>query len=125
MNTPNSAPRIAGSNSASANRIAGDLPPSSSVTRLSVRAAAAMTSRPAADASGERHLVHAGMRDERRARRLAAAGDDVDYAWRKACRLERVASSSADSGVSSAGFSTTVHPAQTAGASFHAAITSG
>ena len=56
---------------------------------------------------------------------LAVAGDDVEHALGQA-RLERSSPSrSALSGVCSAGLSTIVQPAASAGAIFHAAISSG
>ena len=56
----------------------------------------------------------------------AVAGDDVDDPGGQVERLARISASiSADSGVCSAGLSTAVQPAASAGASFHAAISSG
>ena len=76
-------------------------------------------------AAGERDLVDVRVRDDRRAGRFADARDDVDDAGRQPRLVEARASSSTVSGVCSAGLSTIVQPAQIAGASFHAAISSG
>ena len=65
----------------------GDLPPSSSVTRLSARPAFAPISRPDRGRAREGDLVHARVVDERGAG-LAVAGDDVQHARRDA-GLER------------------------------------
>ena len=53
------------------------------------------------------------------------AGDDVDDARRQLGLAQTSQKSSAVSGVVSAGFSTTVLPAASAGAIFHASISSG
>ncbi len=74
--------------------------------------------------AGEGDLVDAGMVDERGAGR-AVAGDDVDHAGRQVGLPEISASSSAVSGVVSAGLRTTVLPAASAGAIFHAASAAG
>ena len=74
----------AASMSASANTISGPLPPSSAVngTRF---AAAAATDQPAGlGRAGEADPAHAGVGDERRARLLADALDDVEDARREA-----------------------------------------
>ena len=56
----------------------------------------------------------------------AAAGHDVDDAvGGSPASLQSSAKASAVSGVNSAGFSTTVFPAASAGAIFHASISSG
>ena len=73
--------------------------------------------------AGERDLVDVGV-DERGAR-AAVAGDDVDDARRQLGLAQTSQKSSAVSGVVSAGFSTTVFPAASAGAIFHASISSG
>ena len=65
----------------------GDLPPSSSVTRLSARPALAPISRPTDRRAGEGDLVDVVVVDQRRAG-LAVAGDHVQHALGQA-RLER------------------------------------
>jgi hypothetical protein len=57
--------------------------------------------------------------------RLAGAGDDVHHPGGSSASRQISASSIAVSGVVSAGFSTTVLPHASAGAIFHAAISSG
>ncbi len=65
------------------------------------------------------------MGGQRRARR-AVAGDDVDHARREAGFHDQFAETRwRESGVCSAGFSTIVQPAVSAGAIFHTAIISG
>ncbi len=83
-NTPNSAPSTAFSKSASAKKMFGDLPPSSSEIFFSVPAAARMISLPTSTLPVNAILSTSGMLDDRRARRLAHPGDDVDDAGRKA-----------------------------------------
>ena len=65
----------------------GDLPPSSSVTRLSARTGLGADLAPDGRRAREGDLVDVGMVDERRAG-LAVAGEDVDDAGREA-DLER------------------------------------
>jgi hypothetical protein len=126
-NTPNTAPSIAGSQTASAKKMLGDLPPSSSVTRLRFESAAARrmlrpvrvepvnatlstrslpasiapTSGPSPVTTLTTPFGRSGTASRMRARWIAVTG------------------------VASAGLSTTVHPAHSAGAIFHAAISSG
>ncbi len=76
------------SRSASANTTCGDLPPSSSVTGATWRAAAACTSAPDRNRPGEGEMPDAGMGGERRAGLFAEARHDVERAVRKA-RLAR------------------------------------
>ena len=75
--------------------------------------------------AGEGDLVDIGVRGQRRAGGLAEAGYDVDHAIREAGFRHSSPSRRADSGVCSAGFSTTVQPVASAGPSFQAAISSG
>ena len=96
------------------------------MTRFTVSAALLDDDLADRGAAGERNLVDVGMLHQRRAARFAEAGDDVDHAGRQAdLRENQFANSSAVSGVCSAGFRTQVQPAASAGASFHAAISSG
>ena len=69
-------PPIAAFRSASSKMMFGDLPPSSSVTRLRSRPAFEPISRPTDGGAGEGDLVHAGVIDQRRAD-CAVAVDDV------------------------------------------------
>ena len=80
----------------------------------------------AADArrTRERNLVDASMRYDGSAGRTRTR-DDIDDAVRQPASAITSASFIAVSGVVSAGFSTTVLPQASAGASFHAAISSG
>ena len=74
----------AASKSASAKKMFGDLPPSSSEIFFSVSAARAHDDLADLGAAGERDLVDVRMRDDRGARRFADAGHDVDDAGRQA-----------------------------------------
>ena len=74
--------------------------------------------------AGEGDLVDASCADERRAG-LAVAGDDVDDPGGSPASTQISAKASAVSGVYSAGFSTTVLPQASAGATFQASISSG
>ena len=75
--------------------------------------------------AGERDLVEVGVLDEVRSGR-AVARDDVDDARRAAPAWRQMSvKMSAVSGVVSAGLSTTVFPHASAGAIFHASISSG
>ena len=76
-------------------------------------------------AAGKGDLVDVGMLHQRRSAGFAEAGNDVDHAGRQAASASQFAISSAVRGVCSAGFKTHVQPAARAGASFHAAISSG
>ena len=66
-NTPNSAPSTATSKSASAKKMFGDLPPSSSEIFFSVAGGAAHDRLADLGAAGEGDLVDVGMLDDRRA----------------------------------------------------------
>ena len=81
-----------------------------------------------ADLGGSREgdLVDAGVGGERGARRRTHAGDDVEHALREIPPRARARPRrSAVSGVSSAGFNTTVQPAASAGAHFQVASRNG
>ena len=118
-------PGIAVSRSASANTTFGDLPPSSSVTRLRFSAVALTISFPISVEPVNATLSIPGMGRHRRACGFAEPGDDVDHAVGSPASCISSASRSALSGVCSAGLSTTVHPVASAGPSFRAAIRSG
>ena len=102
----------------------GDLPPSSSVTRFRLPLAARMIDLPTSVEPVNEILSTSGMLGKRRAG-LALAGDDVDDALGEAGLEHQLAQPSAESGVCSAGFSTAVQPAASAGATFETAIMSG
>src|SRR5215471_17682279 len=125
MNTPNSAPSTAASQSASAKKMFGDLPPSSSVTRFSVSAADFTIILPTAALPVNAILSTPGC-----ATSAAPATSPTPFKMfttpgGNPASSNQFANSSAVSGVCSAGFSTQVQPAASAGASFHAAIING
>ena len=88
---PRAAPAPPCSRSASGKTMTGDLPPSSSVTRFRLPAAAFRISLPTSVEPVNDDLVHVRMLGERRARGLAEAGHDVDHAVREA-RLPAISS---------------------------------
>src|SRR6516162_6625263 len=125
MNTPNNAPSTAASQSASAKNTLGDLPPSSSVTRFSVSAADFTMILPTAALPVKAILSTPGC--ETSAAPVISPTPLTIFTTpggRPACSSQ-LANSMAVSGVCSAGFSTQVQPAASAGASFHAAISNG
>jgi hypothetical protein len=69
--------------------------------------------------AGERDERHVGVLHERVAGVLAEAVDEVEDALGQARLFEDARPEDADSGVNSAGFSTTVLPVASAGPSFH------
>ena len=121
---PNSAPSTAASKSASAKKMFGDLPPSSSEIFFRVSAAPRMMLADL-DAAGEGNLVHVGMLDNRRAGGFAAPVTMFTTPGGRPGVGKARASSRMVSGVCSAGLRTVVQPAQMAGASFQAAIING
>ena len=88
MKTPKSAPSTAASKSASAKKMFGDLPPSSSEIFFSVSAASRMMILPTSALPVNAILSTSGCVDERGAGRRAGAGDDVDDARRQAGVVE-------------------------------------
>ena len=102
----------------------GDLPPSSSVTRFSARPALAPISRPTAVEPVNEILSTPGWSTS-----AAPVSPSPVTTLRtpggKPASSASSPSRSAVSGVCSAGFSTTVQPAASAGATFHDAIISG
>ena len=102
----------------------GDLPPSSSDSRLPEPAVARRMSLPTSVEPVKAILSTPACADQRRPGR-AVAGDDVDHARRQPRLAQISAKASAVSGVNSAGFSTTVLPQASAGAIFQASISSG
>ena len=122
MKTPNSAPSMAASKSASAKKIFGDFPPSSRVTRLMESAAVRRMILPTAALPVKAILSTSGC---------ATSGAPADSPkpvtmlttpGGKPISSNQPAISKTVSGVCSAGFSTQVQPAAKAGASFHAAM---
>ena len=102
----------------------GDLPPSSSVTRLSARPALAPISRPTTVEPVKAILSTPGWSTSA----APVSPSPVTTLTTPGGMPASSASSpsrSAVSGVCSAGLSTTVHPAASAGATFQAAISSG
>src|SRR6218665_2613340 len=79
-----STPSSACSTSQSARTTSGDLPPSSSSTRVTLSGAARMTRCPGASGPGEGGWLGAGPRPRRGPRPRASAGDDVEHARRQA-----------------------------------------
>jgi hypothetical protein len=116
-NTPNSVESIAASRSASANTTAGDLPPSSIDIALRCSAQLPKITCPVRTPR-ERDERHARVLDQRVARLLADAVDQVEHPAGSSASAKMPAHSDAESGVNSAGLSTTVHPDASAGASF-------
>src|ERR1700722_12610286 len=125
MNTPKSAPSMDASQSASVKKMLGDLPPSSSVTRLSVSAALLTMSLPTAALPVNAILSTPGCATS--AAPAVSPGPLTIFTTPggKPTSANQFASSSAVSGVCSAGFRMQVQPAASAGASFHAAMSSG
>src|ERR1700685_4546743 len=125
INTPNSAPSIAASKSASAKKIFGDLPPSSSVTRFTVSAASFTMILPT-DADPVNAILFT-LRGLTNGDPQLSPKPVITFTtpFGKPTSSNHFASSSAVSGVCSAGFSTHVQPAASAGANFHAAIING
>src|SRR5215470_15234123 len=125
MNTPNNAPSMAASKSASAKKMLGDLPPSSSVTRFTVSDASFTMILPTAAEPVKAVLFTSGC----------LTSGDPQVSPKPVITLttplggptssNHFANSRAVSGVCSAGLSTQVQPAASAGASFHAPISSG
>ena len=104
--------------STSSKTTTGALPPSSRWTRLSVSAAALRDPLAGLERAGQRDHVDVGVGDERRARRLAVAGDHVEHARREDAPPPARPACSVVSGVVSAGLSTIVLPAASAGPIF-------
>ena len=120
------APRNAASRSASANTMFGDLPPSSSVIVFSVSAALRMIALPVVVSPVNAILSMPGCSTSAWPTRRSGAGDDIQHARREArprCAISP--SASAVSGVWLAGLRMTVLPQASAGATFHAASSSG
>ena len=122
---PDAVCRIAVSRSASANTTLGDLPPSSSPMRVILSAAARMMNWPVC---GEPvNAILSMPRCETSAAPASAPkpGMILSTPGGNPASSAACPSHSADSGVSSAGLSTTVQPQAKAGAIFHTAFISG
>ena len=125
---PNTAPGAAAAAawmSASANTTFADLPPSSSVTRLIVSAAPAAIRRPTSVEPVNATFATSGCSTSRAP--AVEPGPTSTFTTPSGIPASTAirSNSIAVSGVSSAGLSTTVLPAASAGASFHDAIVSG
>src|SRR6202047_706734 len=125
INTPTSAPSTAASQSASAKKILGDFPPSSSVTRLSVSAALFTMILPTAALPVNATLSTPGCATSAAPAVSPKPLTIFTTPGGNPTSSNQLANSSAVSGVCSAGFKMQVQPAASAGASFHAAMRSG
>src|SRR4030088_329642 len=125
MNTPNSAPSIAALQYCIGNKMLGDLPPSSSVTRFTVSAASFTMILPTAAEPVKAILFTSGCLT--RGEPQVSPNPVITFTtpFGSPTSSNHFASSSAVSGVCSAGLSTQVQPAASAGASFQAAIING
>src|SRR5207248_852424 len=111
--------------SASANTRLGDLPPSSSVTRLIEAAAEAAIDLPTSVDPVKAIFATSGCSTSRWPTVRPGPATTLTTPAGTPAATAISSKRSAVSGVSSAGLSTTVFPAATAGASFHDAIVSG
>src|SRR3974390_2640433 len=125
MNTPNRAPSMAASKSASAKKMLGDLPPSSRVTRLTVSAASLTMILPRAADPVKATLLTSGCLTSGEPQVSPKPVITLTTPLGNPTSSNHLANSSGVSGGGAAGFSTQVQPAASAGASFHAAIKSG
>src|SRR5207245_6236287 len=125
IQTPNQAPSIAASKSASAKKIFGDLPPSSSVTRFTVSAACFTMTLPTSALPVKAILFTSGCFTRGAPQVSPNPVTMFTTPGGKPTSENQFAISSSASGVCSAGFSTHVQPAARAGASFQAAINNG
>ena len=124
-NTAIGAAAAACSRSASAKITFADLPPSSSVTRLIVSAALAAIRRPTSVEPVKATLATSGCSTMRSPTTRPCPTTTLNTPSGMPASTTIRSSSTAVSGVSSAGLSTTVLPAASAGPSFHEAIASG
>src|ERR1700684_2929222 len=125
MKTPKSAPSMAASKSASAKKMLGDLPPSSRVTRLTVSAALFMISLPTAALPVKAILSTPGCATSGAPADSPKPVTTLTTPGGNPASANQSAISSAVKGVCSAGLSTQVQPAASAGASFQADINKG
>src|SRR5947209_16039608 len=125
MNTPKSAPSTAASQSASAKKMLGDLPPSSSVTRFSVSAADFTMILPTAALPVNATLSTPGCATSAAPVVSPNPLMMLTTPGGRPTSSNQFANSNAVSGVCSAGLRMQVQPAAIVGASFHAAIRRG
>src|SRR5713226_9390637 len=125
MKTPNRAPSIAASKSASAKKILGDFPPSSSVTRFTVSDACFTMILPTAAEPVKAILLTSGCWTSGAPQVSPNPVIMFTTPGGRPTSENQLAISNAVSGVCSAGFNTQVQPAANAGASFQAAINNG
>ena len=123
--TASGAAAAAAAMSASAKTRFADLPPSSSVTRLIVAAAPAAIPRPTSVEPVKAILATSGCSTSRRPQTLPGPTTTFSTPSGRPASTAIRSSSIALSGVSSAGLSTIVLPAASAGATFQEAIVSG
>ena len=124
-NTALGAAAAARSRSASANTMLADLPPSSSVTRLIVSAALAAIRRPTSVEPVKAIFATSGCSTRRWPHTEPGPATTLTTPSGTPASSAIRSNSSAVSGVSSAGFRTTVLPAASAGPSFQPAIVRG
>ena len=103
----------------------GDFPPNSSVTRFKLSAAVRAIPRPTAVDPVNAILATSGCSTSRAPHVTPGPATTFNTPSGSPASSANEANRSAVSGVSSAGFNTTVLPAASAGPSFHAAIVSG
>src|ERR1700738_2232393 len=125
MNTPNSAPSTAASQSASAKNTFGDFPPNSSVTRFNVSAALFTIIFPTAPLPVNAILSTPGCATSAAPVLSPIPLITFTTPGGSPASSHQPASISAVSGVCSAGLRIQAQPAAIAGASFHAAINNG
>src|SRR6266513_2782032 len=125
MKIPKSAPSTAASQSASAKKMLGDLPPSSSVTRFRVSAALLTMIFPTAALPVNAILSTPGCATSAAPAVSPNPLTIFTTPGGKPTSSNQFANSSAVNGVCSAGFRTHVQPAAIAGANFQAAISNG
>src|ERR1700681_2547001 len=116
---------MAASKSASAKKILGDFPPSSSVTRFTVSAASFTMILPTAADPVKAILFTSGCLTRGDPQLSPNPVIMLTTPFGSPTSSNHLASSSTVKGVCSAGFKTQVQPAASAGASFHAAMVNG
>ncbi|MNS68839.1 hypothetical protein D3C72_1021310 [compost metagenome] len=122
---PEAAARVAASRSASAKITLGDLPPSSSVTRLKLAAAPCMMPRPTPGEPVKVTLSTPGCATSALPTTLPLPVTILNTPGGTPASSASSATRSAESGVISAGLTTSVQPHASAGAIFHMPIISG
>ena len=122
---PETAPFTASSRSASSKTMFGDLPPSSMVVRLKCRAAVSLMRRPVASEPVKATLATSGCSTSGMPTSLPKPVTTLTTPGGKPASAISFMNSSVDTEVNSEGFTTTVLPAASAGASLNARISSG